>query len=165
MPEKDKPGLEIQQDLEFQKKEWRAARITWVVLLTIMVATLLGVFGKGPLSKAEASDSAGAFRVEYQRFGRFGASMRLLVFAPPGPDSSVRFALDGALLRSFQVKTITPRPSMELLLGDGVEYRFDGAPDQHAPVIFELQPAARWFVSGSVRTVGARVQFRQFIHP
>lgn len=47
--------LEIEEDLDFQRRMWRLQQIGWALLVLVVVAALLGLFGKGPLSRAVAS--------------------------------------------------------------------------------------------------------------
>ena len=70
MPEqKQNDRLQINEDIEFQKKEWNWARLGWVLMLIIALAGLLGLFGQGPLSKSTAR--AGGIEVEYERCAQF----------------------------------------------------------------------------------------------
>jgi hypothetical protein len=69
--------LEIDQDLEFQKAEWRMERVAWFAGLAILVLGLLGLFGTGPISSATAGDNDGPIAVDYQRFVRHDGEMSL----------------------------------------------------------------------------------------
>lgn len=166
MPDSDKPrGLELEQDLAFETAEWRAVRVTWIVLLLVMVGTGLGLFGAGPLSSVSLPAPDAPFSVEYGRFGRFGASMRLAVQVPPDADGAIRFSLNQEFVQAFRIDTITPDPAEARLVPDGIEYRFDAEHTARRPVIFELQPARRWLVRGSVRAPEGTREFWQFIYP
>lgn len=60
-----KGGLEVSQDLNFQRREWVVQRVGWVVMAVLLVAALLGLFGPGPLSKSIAGSASGPVRAEY----------------------------------------------------------------------------------------------------
>lgn len=157
--------LELEEDLSFQRRQWRASQVLWMVLVGTMIATALGVFGNGPLSSARAGAPDGPLRVEYERVVRFGASVRLVVRARPRPDGAVQFTIDQSLLQAFRVQDVTPPPSATAL-GDGsVEYRFQANTSAPSTIVFEMQPAALWSVHGQIRSPDGAVQLRQFILP
>lgn len=156
------PGLQVEQDVRFEAGEWRASQVTWVVVLSLMAATLLGVFGNGPLSTARKA--TGGFAIEYQRFGRFGAPTRLVVHAPADTDGRIRLSVDQALLEGFHIERISPEPTDARLLAEGVEYTFATGPGG-GTVRLDLQPAQRWLVRSSIAGRDGRMQFWQFVYP
>lgn len=159
-------SLELEEDLEFEQVEWRTARITWFVLIALMAATLTGLFGGGPLSDASAADPSGGLRVEYPRFARYGASLRLVVHARPGPDGRLPVTFSPALVRAYRVQQITPAPARSHALGEAVEYIFEVEPGTPgAAMIFELQSTRRWLLSSEVRSGDRSVSLTQFIYP
>jgi uncharacterized membrane protein YcaP (DUF421 family) len=44
----ERAGLQIDQDLEFQRREWRLQHVAWWGLTAFVVAGLAGLFGVGP---------------------------------------------------------------------------------------------------------------------
>lgn len=157
--------LELDEDLVFQRRQWRASQILWMVLVGTMIATALGLFGNGPLSRARAGAPDGLLQVEYERVVRFGASVRLVVRARPRPDGAVQFTIDQSLLDAFRVQDVTPQPSAAALVDGGVEYRFQANTSAPPVIVFEMQPAALWSVQGEIRSPAGAVQLRQFILP
>lgn len=57
--------LEISQDLEFQKRSWTIQRVGWVVIALLILAGLLGVFGKGIAADATAGEENSRSREYY----------------------------------------------------------------------------------------------------
>lgn len=160
------PSLELEEDLEFERREWRTARITWIALVALMAATLAGLFGGGPLSRARATDPSGALRIEYPRFIRYGASLRLVVQMPAGDDGRIPLTLGPTLVRAYRVQQITPAPVRSEAAGDAVEYLFDVAPGvPAATVVFELQSTQRWLLRGQVHAGDRSVTLTQFVYP
>jgi hypothetical protein len=73
-------GPEIDEDLDFQRREWRAQRVGWALLSVFLIGATLGVFGGGgPLSSTKARADDGRLRVEYERFVRVGASSEITI--------------------------------------------------------------------------------------
>ena len=105
-----KRTLEIDEDIAFQRKEWVSQRVGVAVLFLTVIGALLGAGGMGgPLSHAEAADSEGAVRLEYERIVRRGATatMRLHLRAEPG---DVRFWVASPYFENVIVETVAPAP-------------------------------------------------------
>src|SRR6185503_10274526 len=69
--------LELNQDLDLQRKTWTVQRIGWGGMALIVVAALAGVFGSGPLTRTEVTDNPQTFRLLYDRFGRYEGELVL----------------------------------------------------------------------------------------
>ncbi len=157
--------LELEEDLRFQQGEWHAARVLWVVLILLMAATALGLFGNGPLSRARAQAPAGGLWVEYPRFARFGTSERFEVHTRPGPDGLARVSMSRSLLDRLLVVHITPRPRSATVTAEGVEYQFDVQPAPDTPIVFEVQSSRAWVARGRIRSGRDAVQIEELIYP
>ena len=102
---------ELDRHLPFQRREWRAQQIGWVVLGLFLTAALAGLFGSGPLSSARATDSRGGLAVDYQRFVRAGAGQRLR-FEIDAPDAGpVELRLSRSYLDAVRVEDVRPPPA------------------------------------------------------
>jgi hypothetical protein len=112
--------LDIDQDLEFQRRDWTFERVGWIVMLLLLVAALVGLLGQGPLSKSERASPDNSLRVEYDRFERHGASAELTLFvrrdSAAGPAVSVWVKDD--FLRGIQLDQIAPEPVRQVSVGD-----------------------------------------------
>lgn len=117
-------GIEVDQDLDFQRKDWRFERIGWAAMFLVVVAAILGLLGRGPLSSASASADDGSLRIEYQRFERHGSQSELTVFLrrAASTDTSVQLWIGGEFLRSVQLQQIVPEPERQISLGDRTVY-------------------------------------------
>ena len=60
--------LQIDEDMDFQHKEWIAERWGWRIMALVLLAGLLGLFGQGPLS--DKTVQSGSLLVQYGRFER-----------------------------------------------------------------------------------------------
>jgi hypothetical protein len=153
--------MEIETDLEFQRRVWRAQRIGWLVIGAVIVAALSGVFGTGPLSRA-ATDGAG-LRVEYDRFARREQPMRLRLVLPESK-SDAQVSLAREYLEGLRIERVVPEPREVESAGRWLVYRFSG-PGPLA-VVFDVQPIAFGRLEGIAKiSPGARVAFQQFIYP
>ncbi len=51
--------LDVEEDMAFQRRNWRAERIGWAAMVAIVIAAVLGLFASGPLSWATAQTPTG----------------------------------------------------------------------------------------------------------
>lgn len=166
MAKLDKVGsLELEHDLDHQGRERLASRVLLVLLLAIMAATGLGLFGNGWLSHARTGSPGQGLWIEYERFGRFGAALRLTVHAPAGPARLAPILLPYAYLDAMEVVTVTPAPESSGSTPEGIEFRFAAAAAAPLAVHFTLRPVRRWRVHGGVQSAKTRLEFTQFIYP
>jgi hypothetical protein len=111
MPQLERVGsLEINQDLDFQRREWRLQWVAWGVVLLILVAGLAGLLGGGPLSNGQAS--AGPLAVNYERFVRKQAPARLELMVSPeaAVDGEVALWIGDGFLEKVNVAGVIPEP-------------------------------------------------------
>lgn len=159
--------LEIGQDLEFQRRAWAAQRVAWVVMLLLIIAALLGLFGgAGPLSSMTAGSETDGLQIEYQRFIRQGKPMSLIVQATAGQDS-LRLQIDRNYLDSFQIEQITPNPDQVTARDGQIIYIFASEnPGDLIKIKFNLRPEQIGSVSGQIGLDrGETLTVNQFIYP
>lgn len=161
--------IEIQQELRFQRRMWVVQRVGWTVMLLLVLAGLLGLFGHGPLSGATAASADGAVRVEYERFGRFKSPMSLRIHARPEAmaENALRLAIDRKYLQGVQIQRIVPEPARAEAGDEGVVYVIPLAGSgQSATVTFYLKTETIGPLSGSIEAGDGRVvTISQFIYP
>jgi len=154
-------GVEIDDDVKFQRRVWTAQRVGWVIVGSVIAASLAGLFGTGPVSRASA-ELAG-LRLEYERFGRLQQPTKLRFFIS-GAQPEIQIALGRDYLDSVRVEAITPAPLRTEADGRWLVYRFAGAAPMS--VTFNLNPEDFGGLSGMLRTPsGETITFRQFIYP
>ncbi|HEX7080192.1 MAG TPA: hypothetical protein VF329_04190 [Gammaproteobacteria bacterium] len=160
--------LEISEDMEFQRRTWIVERFGWAVLALIVVAAILGLFGKGLLGHAEATAADGTLTVEYYRFWRMQSPMMVGVAAQTVPTGDrARIWMDRAYVESVQVDRITPEPESVEAAADRLIYVFALAhAGEPLRATFEVEPQRPWRVRGRVGVEGGEmVMFSQFVYP
>lgn len=130
MTQEARPGLEVDEDLAFQRKEWAAERVGWAAMGLLVAVALTGVTGHGPASAATAGERNGGFWVEYQRFARYQTIENMVVHVARDAvkGNRVRLTLDAATIQQIEIPEITPRPLSEHATGEGVTYIFAAPP-------------------------------------
>jgi hypothetical protein len=160
--------LELEQDLEFQRREWSVQRVGWWALSLFVLAAALGLFGSGPLSHARVGEPGAPLWIEYERFVRVGAADRLRVHLGPLPAGAdtrdVRFNRE--YFESLHVERITPEPERTLVASEQVTLIFDpNDMRDEGTLIIDARPGA---VGRQVAHVSSgelpRVSFSQFAY-
>lgn len=162
-------GLELDQDLPFQERAWRAERIAWVVLIIVVVAALVGVFGTGPLSSTTAGGSETGISASYERFVRHdGRSSLELRISPEGAsEGQVEVWLSASYLEDIQIEQISPQPDEVRTSGERDIFVFlTDNPSSDMTVTVTFRPDAMGPISGDIGIVdGPAVSVRHFSFP
>ena len=161
--------LEIDQNLDFQRREWRVQRAGWWTIWLVLVLALGGVFGRGPLARATLGGIGNPLRAEYDRFARHGGESDLRLHVAPAAvtDGVARVWLDREWVEGMDVLDIEPRPERVTVAGDQLRYDFRvGSTSQPSVIRFALQPDAmlrRELRAGLVD--GPTLAGTQFVYP
>jgi hypothetical protein len=159
--------LDVDQDLEFQRRDWTFERIGWIAMLLIVLAALVGVFGHGPAGRAEALSDDHSLRVQYGRFERRGAKSELTVFVrrDSAAGSAVSIWINDAFLRAIQLEAIDPEPVRQVSVGDKTLYDIAVAGDS-ARLTFAFTPQQMGKRQLELGIMGREpVSISQFVYP
>ena len=162
-------GLEIDQDLEFQRRVWVAQRVGWALMALFVLAAAVGLLGVGPLSHARAA-IPGVMTLEYERFARFETSETLTVRLDSAATAGevVRLSLNREFLDSAKIETVLPPPARVESAAGRLIYVFAvGEPRVPLVVTFTFEPRDIGVHEGIVRLESrdARIAFRQLVYP
>ncbi|MEA2510189.1 MAG: hypothetical protein QOG21_2271 [Actinomycetota bacterium] len=164
-----KDGLQIGQDLDFQRKEWRVQRIVWLFVVAILVAAVIGLIGPGPLSSTSAGPAG--FRVHYLRFARWQAPQSLVVSVGSQRSGTLQLSFNRSFLDSMAVQQVTPQPAGVKVSATGFLFTFDATSGTvPADITFDLQPNSMGTLHGtiSLSASGGRtssVDISQLVYP
>jgi hypothetical protein len=149
-----------------QEREWLLQRIAWWLLLTLLAAIGMGLFGRGgPLSEVRLGSRDGALLVELDRSIRYHSPDTLKVTVLAQSDQTP-IRLDASYLRRIQIEHITPQPAREIGGGAAVTYVFDTRPGERLTATFHFSADKYGSLAGWVESAdGTRVDFRQFAYP
>lgn len=118
-------GLQINEDINFKRKEWAFERLGWVLMALLVVTALAGLFSSGPLSQKKISDPAGGLQIQYERFQRLHSSgiMKIDILSAAGTGNA-GILLQGDIIRNFETETIRPDPANIALTENGWRMEF-----------------------------------------
>lgn len=154
--EKVNDEIAVGSDLEFQRRWWRFERVIWIVFGLLVLADLLGFFGRGHFAKARLRTSDGMMDIQYERIERAATPSILIVqFAPSAiHDGKVRLWASESIVKRLGAQRVIPEPSASAIGDGGISYTFS-AGTAPASVQFALQPLAPGIHSLSLRVPGS----------
>jgi hypothetical protein len=162
--------LEIAEDMDAQRRNWRFQRIGTAVMALVALAGLLGLFGgTGPLSRATAGNQQAPLSIEeYERFARFGkpTTLQVSLDAAASPDGKTHLWLSREYVQSVQIQEIDPLPERVEAAPDRFVYVFDTEADGPTAIAFELEPDEIGPLEGRIGLDGGSfLTFGQFVYP
>lgn len=170
MPDVTRVGdLDIDEDLRFQRREWAFERVSWAAMALLILAALLGLFGRGPMSDHTVASPDGAVAIEYERFlnQRSTTTLTVRVSGDVTAAGTFRLAINSDYLEGVEVKQITPAPVV-VEAGEGRHLFVFRAADPGRPtaVVFHLEPGGMATLHGRVSVAGGpAAAFDQLVYP
>jgi hypothetical protein len=159
--------VEVGENLDFQRTWWRFENVVWVIFSLILVLDLCGVFGRGPVAKAERRSVDGTLDVKYERIERnMSPSILTINFGQSAiQDGKIKLYVSESLVRGLGTQRIIPAPG-ETQVGDGgLTYTFP-ASKVPAAVDLALEPSAPGLYHFTIGVVGAEpIHAKIFVVP
>jgi hypothetical protein len=146
----------VGEDLDFQRKWWRFENAAWVFFTLIIILDLGGLFGRGPIAKAERRTADGTLDVKYERIERTDSpSILSISFGQSAiQDGKIHLYVSNSLVKPLGTQRVIPAPQ-ETILGDGgLTYTFP-ATKPPASVDLALQPSGPGIYDFTLGVVGA----------
>ena len=134
--------LELDQDLRFQRREWRVQRFGWLLWAAFIAAGLAGLVGPGPFSTKQAATSDGRLVVEFDRYvhRHYPTQFRLSMQPGDEEEDSVRLHISQPLLDRVRISEIMPEPAAQEVAADGVWYEFSCKPGaESVQAVFHIE--------------------------
>jgi hypothetical protein len=156
--------LEVAEDPVFERRSWRIERIGWVCMALVILAGLAGLLGSGPLGRGTHTE--GALVLQYQRFARMEAPMRLeLSFgADAVRDGKARVWIERRYLERVKLERVVPQPETVEAGAERLTYVFAAQP-QGGSATFHLQSETFGRLQGRVGAARSIVSFAQIVYP
>lgn len=161
-------GLQISEDMAFQRKSWNVQRAGWAFLVLVVITALLGFFGSGPFSHVTSGDGDGLLSVEHSRFARFEATtaIRVIVSGEAVRNGHVEVTISRRYLENVRLTEVLPAPQSVRGLAERTIFTFEGEEGTALPIILEVTPQQIGPQSIEIGLEGGpTVKFDQFIYP
>ncbi len=135
-------AIAVGEDLTFQERWWTFERIIWSIFLLIILADVLGAFGRGWLAKAELHGAGTGMDVKYERVARaMTPSVMTINFQPTAVhDGKVELFVSDSLIQQLGTQRVVPQPERSTIGQGGITYTF-AASAPPAQIQFEMQPS------------------------
>jgi hypothetical protein len=162
-------GLEIHQDMEYQRLEWRIQRVSWALWALVLVAAALGLLGPGFLSSSSVGSSEDKLWARFDRFSRYQAPSTIRVHIGPGVgnDGKVRLAINRRFIEEIELNHIDPQPDSVEAGPDHYHYIFTvPGPDQPTAVSYHFRPISVGRIPIQIKSdEGQELNFTTFCYP
>jgi hypothetical protein len=162
-------GIDIDEDMAFQRRTWIAERIGWSLFGLVLVAAALGLFGTGPLAETEATSPDGSVGLRYERFARTATEtgMTAEIDAAPQVDGIFRLRLGPELSERYLLVRVQPEPRRMLLEGRAIVLELAAEPSGRPTSLrLWLKPDRPGLIQSEVGLVGGQpLAFWQLVYP
>ena len=130
-------AVAVGEDLGFQRRWWNFERVIWIVFALILIADIAGLFGRGPISKAELHAPDHTLDLKYERVVRSNTPSIMTVQFGPGAieNGQAHLFISQSLIKDLGTQRISPQPAASVIGGGGITYTF---PATAGPAIVEL---------------------------
>jgi len=158
-------GLDIAEDMEFQRRSWKVQRVGWGVIGLIVAAAIAGWFGTGPLANAHVQSAV--FEIEYERFVRRHRATELTVRAlAPAGSGALRLVIDNHYLERAQISDIVPPPLRKEGGRQSTAFVFESRPAVPDRIVFRVKPEHAGPLEARIALDGGdTLAFHQFVFP
>ena len=135
-------AIAIGEDLAFQERWWKFERVVWLFFVLILVADVLGVFGRGWFAKAKLNVSESGIAVDYERVARASTPSIMRIHVLPGAVQNDTFQLyvSETLVKELGTQRVVPQPERSVIGDGGITYTFP-ASNADSEIQFALEPS------------------------
>lgn len=109
----------------FMRRNWRVQRAGWVVMTLAVLLGLAGLFGRGPLTRGDAS--APGLSLQYQRVLRLEATESLEFRLEARPVGEAGLELDSGFVSRTEIERTIPAPREISVSPEGHRLSFTAA--------------------------------------
>jgi hypothetical protein len=159
--------IEVGEDLEFQRKWWRFENLVWILFTLIIVLDMAGLFGRGPIAKAERHAADGTIDVKYERIERTDSPSILTIDFGPSAihDGKIKLFISESLVKGLGTQRVVPAPTETTIGEGGLTYTFP-ASKPPAAVDLALQPSGPGIYHFKIAVTNAEpIQAKIFVVP
>lgn len=138
--------LEIDQDIQHEKIEWKIQRVAWIFMLLLLVVALLGLFGGGFFSPRNLYNRD--LQVNFESFLRVDAPFRMDVKVL-NTDEQPELLISRDYLKHFEIESIQPEPEQVSTKGEFQHFRFNRL-ESGTHILFDLKPRDMGGIEGQM---------------
>jgi hypothetical protein len=153
-------ALDLEEKDELHRKGWQVQPFGKALLLAMMVAGLLGVFGQGWLSKKTAAQANA--RISYEQFGRYDGKLKMEVsMTGVTGKSAVSFPL--SYITHFEIEQVVPQPERTFIREGQMWFVFEAS--QNLQASYYLRPHKTGSIRGTIYVNEQNIPIHHYIYP
>ena len=148
--------IQVGENLDFQRKWWRFENVVWIFFSLIIVLDLAGLFGRGPIARAERHSPDGTINIKYERIERTDSpSILSIEFGPSAiQDGKINLYVSESLVKGLGTERVVPNPLVTAIGNGGLTYTF-AASKVPASVDLALEPSGPGLYDFTIGVVDA----------
>ena len=158
--ERVKATAELEDDIGLHKKGWILQRIGWGFLFVLLVASMLGLFGTGVLSKEQVVGKEGT--IYYEKFNRY-ESPATITFHAESNKGKIEIVFPEQYFSAMELDNIQPEPSAQTNKDGSIVYEFSAI--TRAQLKFHFMPKTTGKVNARININSELYSIHHFIYP
>ena len=165
-PEPSVPGLWRYEHTGHHRLGWMLERVGWALMVAVVLAAAVGLFGNGLFSTAAVASADGSLVAQYQRYWR-ARSPAALEVSWPAEAGETTIWITGAYLDNFELSGVSPEPAAVAIGAERSYYTFNvREATATAHVSFRLEAKHGGSFEGTIgRVGGGELTIEQFVFP
>lgn len=134
----------IGYDMDFENQWWRVEVSIWVFLCVLVLTGVLGLLGRGPLSRGTRGSNDSFLVVNYQRIARYKTPEEMTVRVGPElyRNGKIYLWLNRAVVEKMGLQRIIPQPLESMPGEDGIGYIFSVSDPSKPTLIYFAKEAS-----------------------
>lgn len=158
-------GLEIEEDISYQRRFHVFQRMAWVVMALIITAAFTGLLGPGLAGQESVSSADGRLVVSFDRTLNYKKDSRLVLRATQAGVGPVSIWMSRTYLDAVHQKQVLPEPRRTFAAPGKVFFEFDNNGADELEITFFIQPVSIGRLEAMAGTDKSELSFSQFIFP
>jgi hypothetical protein len=152
--------LEIDEDQNFERREYWFERVGQLAMLLLAIAALTGVLGRGPLSKRSVYTEN--LKIDFEHFIRKSADTQITVHMNTSGGKQ-SFWLDKEFLEKVEVTRIEPEPENKVVGEHGIQYQFATLAKQSGDIVIQFQPETWGRMQAKIKDDAGNIALLNFL--
>lgn len=159
------PG--INESYRLLRFEYAFRQVGFIVLLSIIIAAIAGLFSSGMVSDTEKANSAKSLNLNYERFGRRQTESRLELTFPVTTEGKYTVSLTSESGDAYEPGSIWPQPDSMYSRGNTLYFVYNHLEiSEHFSVWLFITPSKAGNWNNVIRVNNLpEIHFWQFIYP
>lgn len=158
-------GLEIEEDIVYQRRFHVFQRVMWALMVIIIVLAVAGLIGPGLAGRSAASSADGRLGVSFYKGVNYMRDSQVVLVVKGSGKGAVSVWLSRAYLDSVHLTQVLPEPERVTASPARVHFVFDNMHAGELEITFFIQPVSAGWLEANAGEGPSELSFRQFIFP